>query len=401
MRALNGVFVGLAAMLLVFSIAPAAHAQVKREAPPVGVKALTTVHPSEGFVEDAYAFDGSGGRLAIVRADASALAEVQILDLTQAGAVLAKLDVSAATTWVTSIAFVEGGNQVFFTGKTADEARVTGYLYDLTGKQRRKFGPATDVTLTEVNGTPAVAVYNQIAKKNGTVHEVALFKLADGKPIGKKRSLVADATGFVKALDLRVLYFRNGYTQLIGQQKGNYDKIKDQRLNDNEALYDVAEGKVLRAQPIGDLVAYARLLALKQKGAGKAVFAVVGDDGRGLDVVAGEKVTRIETTLAFDHYDPKSLQQQVGRDGKLYFTLTIDPVNADAVKAKKADPVHIDLYVFDPASGKVERLARLPQNDREYTWTVAGGRWAVLRKHKGYGRGGPDLEIYDLVGGAP
>src|ERR1700755_1157534 len=115
MRALNGVFVGLAAMLLVVSLAPDAQAQVKREAPPVGVKALTTIHPSEGFVEDAYAFDGSGGALGIVRADASSIAEVQILDLTQAGAVLAKFDISGATTWVTGIAFVLDGNQVFFT----------------------------------------------------------------------------------------------------------------------------------------------------------------------------------------------------------------------------------------------------------------------------------------------
>jgi hypothetical protein len=117
-------------------------------------------------------------------------------------------------------------------------------------------------------------------------------------------------------------------------------------------------------------------------------------------VTKDDKITRLTTTLGFDHYDPKSLQQQVGRDGKLYFSLTIDPVNPAAVAAKKADPVHIDLYVFDPASGQTERLARLPQNDREYTWSVAGGRWAVLRKHKGYGRGGPELELYDLTGGA-
>jgi hypothetical protein len=398
MRALNGFSWSVATLLVLTSVASA---QVKREAPPVGVKPLSTVHPDEGFVEDAYAFDGSGGRLALVRADASSVAELQILDLTQNGAVLARFDISPATTWVTSVAFVEGGTQIFFTGKTADEARVTGFVYETSGKQKRKFGPATDVALGDVNGTPVVAVYNQIAKKDGVTHEVALYRLADGKPLGRKRTLVADNDGFVKALDLRVLYFRNGYTQLIGQQKGAYDKIKDQRLNDNEAIYDVAEGKVLRASPIGDLVAYAKLLALKQKAAGRAAYAVVGDDGRGLDVVTrDDKITRLETTLSFDHYDPKSLQQQVGRDGKLYFTLTIDPVNPAAVNAKKADPVHIDLYAYDPAAGKTERLARLPQNDREFTWAVAGGRWAVLRKHKGYGRGGPELELYDLTGGA-
>ncbi len=401
MRGLNSFFVGVATAATIVLTTVSAQAQVKRVAPPVGVKPLSTVHPEQGFVEDAYAFDGSGGRLALVRADASAYAELEIIDLAQGGASLAKFDISPATTWVTSVAFVLDGNQIFFTGKTADEARVTGFVYDLAGKQKRKFGPATDVTLTDVNGTPAVAVYNAIARKDGVTHEVSLFRLADGKPLSKKRVLKADVDGFVKPLDLRILYFKNGYAQIVGIKKGAYDKLKDQRLNDNEALYDVNEGKVLRATPIGDLVAYSKLLKLRQLSPNRAVFAVVGDDGRGVDVLTAEdKIVRLETTLSFEHYDPKSLQQQLGRDGKLYFSLTIDPVNPPAVAAKKADPVHIDLYVFDPATSKTERLARLPQNERDFTWAVAGGRWAVLRKHKGYGRGGPDLELYDLVGGA-
>jgi hypothetical protein len=162
----------------------------------------------------------------------------------------------------------------------------------------------------------------------------------------------------------------------------------------------VAEGKVLTTTPIGDLVAYSKLLKLRQASPNRATYAMVGEDGRGVDVLLPDnRIVRAETTLGFDHYDPKSLQQQLGRDGKLYFSLTIDPVNPAAVAAKKADPVHIDLYAFDPATAKTQRLARLPQNEREFTWSIASGRWAVLRKHKGYGRGGPDLELYDLVAG--
>jgi hypothetical protein len=383
-------------------VASAAHAQVKRVANPVGVKALSTVHPDAGFVEDAYAFDGSGGRLALVRADAASLAEIEVLDLNQGGASLARFDISKATTWVTQVAFVSGGNEIFLVGKTADEARVTGFLFDLAGKQKRKFGPATDVVLTEVDGKPVVALYTQTQRKDGVTHDIALVRLADGKPAAKKRSLKADVDGNVKALDLRVLYFKAGYTQVVGVQKGAYDKVKDQRLNDNEAIYDVADGKVIRAQPIGDLVAYSQALKLRMAHPGAGTFVVVSENGKGLDLVtADDKVERLEPSLSFDHYDPKSLQQQLGRDGKLYFTLTIDPVNPEAVNAKKADAVHVDLYVVDPSTHKPTRLARLPQNERELTWTVAGGRWAVLRKHKGYGRGGPDLELYDLAGGAP
>jgi hypothetical protein len=400
MRVSNGVFVGVAAALVIGQVG-IADAQVKRVAQPAGVKVLSTVHPDKGFVEDAYAFDGPGGHLALVRADAASFAEVEIIDLAQAGASLARFDITPATTWVTSIAFVVDGNHVLVTGKTADEARVTAFVFDTSGKENRRFGPATDVALTDVNGTQAVAVYNAITRKDGVTHELQLFRVSDGKPLGKKRVLKADVDGFVKPLDLRVLYFRRGYAEVVGLKKGAYDKVKDQRLNDVEAIYDVVEGKVVRATPIGDLVAYTKLLKLRQSNPNHATFALVGDDGRGIDVLgADDKLVRATTTLSFDHYDPKSLQQQLGRDGKLYFSLTIDPVNPAAVNAKKADAVSIDLYVFDPASGKTERLARLPQNERAFTWVVAGGRWAVLRKHKGYGRGGPDLELYDLVGGA-
>jgi hypothetical protein len=390
----------LAAVVVVAGAASSASAQVKRKAEPAGVALVATLKAEQGFIEDAYAFDGPGGRLVVTRADASTWAEVEVVDLAQGGARLARFDISKATTWPTQVAFALDGSHVFVVGKSAgDEHRVSGFLFAADGKEKRRFGPATDVALTEVGGKPAAAVFNQTTGKDGGVTtEIAFVDLATGKALGKKRVFKADASGFVKSLDLRILFFRAGYGQLVGLKKGAYDKIKDQRLNDVEALYDVTENRVVRTTMIEDLVVFEKRLKLRAPNWRTPAFVIESPDGgRGLVAVTpDDRQLDVPLALGYEHYDPKSLRQQLGRDGRIYFTLTIDPVNPAAVAAKKADPVHIDLYVFDPATGKGERLARLAQNDRPFNWVVAGGRWAVLRKNKGFGRGGPELEVYDL-----
>jgi hypothetical protein len=84
---------------------------------------------------------------------------------------------------------------------------------------------------------------------------------------------------------------------------------------------------------------------------------------------------------------------------KVYFSLTIDPVNPDAVNRRKRDPELCDLYVFDPATTTTTRLARLAVAGRKLLWRVSddGKRWAVLRRHKVYPRGGAELEVYQLT----
>jgi hypothetical protein len=368
-------------------------------AKPEGVKALTTVKPQDGFVEDAFAFDGSGGRLAWVRADAAGQSEVNVIDLAQGGATLAKVDVSATTTWVTRVAFVLDGSKIAVVGRTPDELRMVGGLYDLGGKKLRDFGPATDVALAEVGGEPVAAVFDELQNDKGKTWEITVVRLKDGKTLGKKRTFKSDADGFVKELDMRVLYFQRGYTQIIGLKKGAYDKIKDQRLNDSQGVYDVVEGRVVKNTPIQDLIGHAKLVKLRQAHQNLRRFLRVADDGRGLELVTEDdaRVAVATKELSFDHYVSDSLVWSEARDGRIWFTLTVDPVNPEAVNKKKADPEHIDLYVLDGKGATARRVARIAKNDRPFVWAVAGGRWAVLRKHKGQDRGGPDLEILELT----
>ncbi len=377
----------------------------KKDPAPEGVKLAQTIHPDAGFVDDAYAFDGSGGRLAIVRADASTVAEIQVYDLTQKGTTLGKFDVSKATTTITQLSFTQEGNLLAIS-RPSDTEKTTAFLYDLTGKQLRKWGPATDIGVAIIDGVDVVTVFDQVADKPskktqpGVTYTVSVFKIADGKLQGKKRSLHADANGFIKGLDMTVIYWRDGYTELVGQKKGDYDKYQDQRQPDNEGVYDVVDGAIVKNQPINDLVAHQKIVKLRADRWNQNVFLTVTDDLRGMELVtADDKRVAVTTdgTEPFAHYDTKSLVQEQGRDGKLYFTLTIDPVNGDAVAKKVSDPERIDLWVVDAAGGTPTRLARINKQKLPFGWHVGGGHWAVLRKHKGYDRGGPDLELYDLT----
>src|SRR5687767_4638387 len=95
MRSLVQSSVALATLSLL--LAAPAGAQKKKVAEAQGVTKLGSIKPDKGFIDDAFAYDGSGGRLAFVRTDASAYAEVEIVQTSDMASV-GRFDLSAATT---------------------------------------------------------------------------------------------------------------------------------------------------------------------------------------------------------------------------------------------------------------------------------------------------------------
>jgi hypothetical protein len=387
----------LSVSVLALAFASPAAAQ-KKPPQPQGVTKLATIKPDKGFIDDAFTFDGSGGRIAFVRTDASAYAEVEVIQAADQTSVT-RFDLSAATTAPVFIAFVGDGSRLFVVGRPAESDQSTGYLVDFNGKVVRKWGPGTDVALSEVDGDAAVAVYVAKPNKTGITHEVQVFSLETGKSLGKKRSFAADADGFVKSIDMTIQYWKNGYTQLIGKKKGAYDKLKDQRMNDGEGVYDVVSGSLLRNTPIVDVIPYTKLSTLRAAHPNQTTFLHVTEDLKGVELItADDKRVTLELAEQFYMYDPNTLQAELLRDGKFAFTLTIDPQNPDAVNNKRNDPELVDLYLFDPSAGaKATRVARLPKDGRRHGFHLSGQTWAVLRKHKGFGRGGGELELYTLA----
>ena len=373
----------------------------KRPPEPVGVKPLAHLHADKGYFDEAFALDGAGGRLAYVNDDGAAFAEVTVVDLNQGGKAVAHFDVTAWATTVARLAFVLDGNALLLVAPASpkDAAKKSAFLVDLGGKLLHKWGPATDFVVGEIEGAETITVFDAKAAADGaTTFDVGFYRLDSGKPVGKRQRLVANAEGFVKSIDLRILYWRDAYQEIVGKKPGTYDKFKDQRMNDSEGIYDVVAGKLLRSTAIPDLILHAKLTLLRAERPNQSAFAWVTPDLHGIDLLTAEdQRTTVSMDEPFAHYETGSLAQELGRDGKLAFSLTIDPVNPDAVARQVADPELVDLYSLDPSTGKAVRRARLPKLGRAFTWRLSSGRWAVLRRHKGFSRGGPDLEVYDLV----
>jgi hypothetical protein len=352
-----------------------------------------------GYYSDAFAFDGPAGRLAVVKTDGSNVAELQVVDVDHENKVLMKADLSQITTTPREVRFVMDGQHLFVVGSILDTS-YQAWLLDWNGKVVRSWGPAQQIGFVDGATDPLVSVFNSASDKGGTVYEVSVFSIATGAARGKaKLTAAADGQVTSPALDLSVLYWKNGYTQLVGRKKGGYDKKRDARMPDSEGTYDVTKGAVIKDTPIADVIGWTKLMRVRAQPQyqNHAAFVSVTEDLKNVELfTADDKRVKLPVTEPMPHYDTNSLLYEEGRDGKMYFSLTIDPYNADAVDRKSHDAELIDLYAAD-ASGKVTRLARIDRKGRAFVWHVVGGRLALLRKNKAVEGGGPELELYDLA----
>lgn len=410
--------------LLWFAIATAlvweGTAEAKGRSKLVGAKLVNTIKPPRGFVDDPFAFDGAGGRLVYVNADAARLAELRVIDLTQNGAQLAAIDISGFTTTPTRVEFVLDGDHFFVVSRPAKDQPAVAALIDNKGKVVRRFGPADDIVLTEDRGQPIVVSYTETSvapakkhhKKRGKKgadkggkaepsieHTVSAVTLDRGKVVVKKRSLVTDASGYDADLDFRISYWADNYLRVVGVEGGSWDAKEDQRSPDREAWYDMRTGTISKRIEISNLIRFTQRLALLAEHDNQPQFLVVAADLSGLRL-EGENVSdAIKLAEPFHHYKPGSLQWHPSVDGGFFFTLTIDPVNPDAVARKRAVPEYMDLYELAPGAKKAVRRARLLlKGKRKYRWQATPDNWIVVPLHIGFDRGGKQLQIYALTG---
>jgi hypothetical protein len=325
---------------------------------------VLALHADDGWWEDAFALDGAGGRLAVVRADPAGHLALELLDLGQRGAVLGRVPIGDAAP--AAVAVLRAGLLVV----TGPEAR----LYDPSGRPRAHFGPATDCGFADDAGRELITTYTRTAAGA----EVAVYDAARPSAPLVRRT-------FPKAgPELTPLYWRDGYTRLVARRAGRYDRAADRRLPDTEAVVDVVAGRIVSDRPVTDPAGHARLLGDRSRHPNAATFVAIAD-GRLEAVTVDDRVVALDLGAPIAGYDPASLRVVPGRDGALFFGLTTGTA--------------LELFRFDPAAaepGRPARLLRVPTGGRDVVWHVAGGRVALLRKPMTSGRGGTDLEILDL-----
>ena len=389
---------------------PAA-AQPTNAAPPakaspnlIGLELVKTIKPARGFIDDPFMFDGAGGRLVYVNADAGYMAELITLDLTAGAVQIGKLDLSKITTTPVDVRLLDDG--YFVISRPAKDQPAKAALLDTKGTVKRSFGPADNIALIRRDRDTIVVAYSVAAQKaRGTGapelrHTVTLTALDGKKRYGKPRVLMTDDKGFVRKLDFRINHWTEGYTQAVGIKGGSWDAKEDQRSPNQEARYDLVTNVFSQRKDIANLIESAQLMRTLAEHTNETEFLAVSQDLSQLELVTQSSHTAIGLAEPFQRYDHKSLQYQpsVAGDGVFFFSLKIDPVNPEAAARKKADLEYLDLYEYRVGEAKATRRARILIVDkRRITWRANNEYWVLVPRLVGFDRGGKELQVYKLA----
>ena len=374
---------GWARGLVVVGLATGAFAQPKPEPVQVlGAKSMLTGTPSAGFVDDAVTADNE--RFVYVVADGTNQAALHVVTIATGAEQI--VDISTITLQPVALQLV--GPRVFVVGSEA--GKQTAALVELAGKKAGsavyKLAAADNITPIVRDGKPRIAVH----RVTGTKHTVELVAIENGKRVQAGKPFDSED----KKLDFRVNHWSDGFTRAHGIKGGEWDRKEDQKAPDMEATFDLVTGK-LATTKITDLFDQKKRFAALATADGKLDFVRFSQDNAALQLWRGGKMTALALDQKLTDYDPKSLQAVVTADGG-WFALKVDPVNADAVARKRADPEYLDVFRFG-TDGKATRKARVMAKGIRHRFGATDDRFWLLERNAAMERGGKSVTLFALT----
>lgn len=351
-------------------------------------------HHAQPFIDDPFAISEDGTRVAYVTTDGATKSSVHI---TTIGDTASAKEFPWPTYTAEHVFFLDN-DRVLAIDRNPATGFARGEVFGPKGAAKEKFGPATDITVTDVAGTPAIVTYMKTSGAKGDTHTLTAYRRDTLKQLGKK-VFAEGADGRVKLASglYKPSYFEDGYAEMVARKEGAYDKAKDIRRPDLEAHLEVFPDKVQLEREIGDVVKFEQFVKVRKPYAADRSFVRYAEDVRVYQLVDQDDVTsEVKWAQPIHKYDYKTLAYQPsGRDG-LTVGIKVDPQNPDAVKAQKSVEDWLELYHLDVKTRALTELVRIDGQKRGTGWALGGNRVAILRKHKGFGRGGADLEVFEF-----
>jgi hypothetical protein len=372
---------------------PPPRGPAKTKGVPTGLTEIGSFKPAKGFIDDPVAV-GPGDRLAFIETDAATFATLVVVE---GGKARARFGLPSATDVPVTLALLGAGEAprvlVISQGESGQQV---GALYDLAGKQVRRFGPATDVTLIERGGRRWVALHRTRAStRSGVQHEVELIDVETGKRQGAPRRFGVDRQLRSTQYDFTVNHWLDGWTRAVGTKGGRWDARANQRTPDVYAEYDVVGGRFVREEPIKDVMLNARRFQIMAERADRALFVRVSDDGTMPELWRRGEVATVVLDQPLPRYDAASISLAVDSAGATWLGLRVDPVNREAVARGRADSETLD--VFQLEGDRATLRASLPVSKRRVRWGALGDVLWVVERNIGFDRGGTALTLYQLT----
>jgi len=395
----------LVALAVVGWLASAAGARADRGAPkPIEPRATLKPPAGEGYFDEVFGLDDRGAALALIREDGATFAKIETYDLSPTPPKqTASFDLPDKSLLPVRIDLLPPGQGLVLIARTRpdDSAPVTAFLLGPTGKVMAKAGPATTFARPPVeNGAAGLLVaFDRKPGAHGAeaTYTVTPYTLATLAPAGKPHVFHTDAAGDLKSPPVRLIGFFDGYTRILAERAGAYDKAADVRDRPRKVVIDTLTGKTVSESEIPDLMGWELTGQLRRDHPGQSLFVDLNQDASGVDVIdAMGKKQPAALAIPFRLYDPKSLLVEEGpAPNRLTFGLAVDPLNPDAVKRRKAELPMLDLYAADASKGTVTLRGRV-FTPRPVTYRTRGDTLAVLKRFKSFARGGDELQVFDL-----
>jgi len=391
----------VAAAVAVCSFAPAVAA--KSDPKPLEVEKALKPLDGEGYFDDVFGLDPEGKRLGALRTDGATFAKVDFIDVATAK-VTKSFNLPSKTLVPNRIEVLPEGKGVVLIAreKPDDLAPLWAFRLDETGKQLAKVGPAVAFGRPPADATPRAKLLIAFDRKLGSkgaeaTYTVTPYDLATLSSAGKPRVWKTDVAGEIKAPNARLVGFFDGYSRVLGERPGAYNKAEDVRAPPRMLVVDALSGKVANESEIANIEGWAVTGILRREHPGRSLFVELNQDASGVDVVdAMGKKQPAALAVPFRLYDPKTLRVEEGPGpGALTFGIEVDPLNPDAIKRKKTDLPMLDVYTADVGQGTVKLRGRV-FTPRPVTWRTAADKLVVLKRFKSFSRGGDELQIYDL-----
>jgi hypothetical protein len=357
---------------------------------------------TDGYFDDVFGLDLAGKMLAVIRTDGATFAKLEIYDAAT-GKLTTSFDLPATPLLPATLEpFADGSGAVLVAREKPEDAAPVFAFGFATGKPVVKIGPTWSFERPPADGTQRGNLLIGVDRKLGSKGAEAIYTLtphafATLAPAGKPRTHKIDASGQLAAPPVRFVGFFEGYTRILGERPGAYDKSADVRKPSRKVIVDALSGKVLTEGEITDVPGWAVTSLLRREHPDRSVFVELNQDGSGVDVVDVMGKQRPATLpVPFRLYDIKSLLVEEGpAPGALTFGLGRDPLNPDAIKRQKADLPMLDLYSADAEQGTVKLRGRV-FTPRPITWRTRGEKLVVLKRFKSFSRGGDELQVFDL-----
>jgi hypothetical protein len=376
---------GVALLLGALSVGPARAAEPQQ-----------TIAPEPGrFIDDAFALRSDGKAIAYATTDGATATTLHLAQIGGGG----DKSVPGLPSELAAIHWLDD-TRVLVVAR-AGESAVTAQAWTTAGASGPKLGPAQHIALATIGGKRVVITYSKKEGRGGAEHLLVAYARDTLKPVAR-RSLKEDGDGRVPHPTgaLKILWWRDGFAQAAVLQAGGFDKAKDMRRPDRFARFDPWAPKPEVADPsdITDVLAFAEVSLLHGKHGPDGTFVTISEDRKSLLLVDGLTMAPITLPRPIAIYDAEQFHWQPieGDVDHLWLSATVDPTNPEALARKKADRDDFTLFVLERGTRAVKKVLDLPGQNRPTAWHIGGDKLALLRKSKGFGRGGVAIEIWPI-----